>query len=686
MENTVMKQFDKITLGVCYYPEQWEERLWPEDLKKMSSYGIKVVRIAEFAWNKIEPEDGRFTFAFFDRFLDLALEYGIKVIFCTPTATPPAWLTFKYPEILNVTKEGVVYHHGLRKHYTYNSPIYQQYVKRIVTQIAAHYAAHPAIIGWQIDNELNCETNVFYSKSDHIQFRQYLKERFVTLDAFNEAMGTVFWNQMYTNWDEVQLSGVTPGGTSNPHLLLEEKRFFSKSTIAFCAIQAACIRPYCRPDQFITTNGIFGHVDNHEMVEQNLDFITYDSYPNFAFETAIKKENLGRLRDRKNSLTLSHVRAISAPFGIMEQQSGAGGWDAKMKQPAPKPGQMRLWTFQSIAHGADFISYFRFRTSWIGTEIYWHGLLDYSNEPNRRVRELLQISKEIDGINEIAGTRYQASIALLKDYDNEWDGEQDQWHGPLSEFSEMGWFTAAQLSHTPMDLIYLRKGNEDLSKYKLIIYPHATILTEERAKQLEDYVKDGGTLIMGCRTGYKDIYGRCPMRPMPGYASSLCGVKVVDYTNLGPDDREEYIIWENERMEAPMFNDILETVEEGTVIGSFEGNYYDTQPGLVECKKGAGKAYYYGAGFSEQTAKVFLTKLGLANPYHELFELPEKVELAVRYSAEMEYYFLLNYWSSEVNIVIKEPCYDQLSHRELYGEETMGAYGVLILESIDKKQ
>lgn len=679
-------KLDAPTIGVCYYPEHWPEDLWENDLERMLELGIKVIRIAEFAWNKFEPREGEYTFEFFDKFLAIAEKKGMKVIFCTPTATPPAWLTHKYPEVLNAKEDGTLYRHGLRRHYNYNSPIYKEFTTRIVEQIASHYCPHPTIIGWQIDNELNCEKDVFYSESDHIAFRSYLKDKFKTLENLNESMGTTFWNQTYTSWDELYLTRPTYSNNINPHLALEEKRFISQSTIQYCKLQSDIIKKYKPKNQFITTNGIFGHLDSHEMTQEALDFITYDSYPNFAYDTWTEPKKPGNINDRRSSWSLTRARSISPIFGIMEQQSGPGGWDARMKQPAPKPGQMRLWTYQSVAHGADFISYFRWRTCWIGTEIYWHGLNDYSNEPNRRLKELSVIGDEFNKINEITGAYYKAEIALVKDYDNIWDGEQDKWHGPLDDFSDNGWFTAAQLTHTPMDFLYLQhnKGSqttlEDLQNYKLLIYPHATILTEETANLLKAYVEQGGTLIMGSRTGYKDQFGRCPMRPMPGFASEICGVKVVDYTHLGPGDDEEYVDWDGEIIEAPVFNDILVAKEGAKVLATFKGNYYDGEPALVSNSLDKGTAYYFGAGFSEKTAEIFLRKLGFAKPYQNIIDVPKEVEIAIRRNKDHDYIFVLNYLAQSVEVDIKEPMTNLLTGDELVGNYELEKYGVLVLK------
>jgi beta-galactosidase len=651
----------------------------------MAEHGIEIIRIAEFAWNKFEPQEGIFTFDFFDDFLELAYKKGLKVILCTPTATPPAWLTNKYTEVLNAKEDGTLFRHGMRRHNTYNSKIYNEFTTRIVDKLASHYCPHPAVIGWQIDNEFNCHMDTFYSESDHKAFRVYLKDKFKTLEAFNEAMGTTFWNQTYTSWEEVYLTRPTVSNSNNPHLSLEEKRFISFSTIRYCKLQADIIRKYKTELQFVTTNGIFGHLDSHTMTNTALDFMTYDCYPNFAYDTWTEPKKPGNLNDRRSSWGLTRARSISPNFGIMEQQSGAGGWDTTMKQPSPKPGQMRLWTFQSLAHGADFISYFRWRTSWIGTEIYWHGLNDYSNQPNRRLKELKLIRDDFKKLEEVAGAYYKAEAALLKDYDNLWDGEQDKWHGQLDDFSDNGWFSAAQLTHTPLDFVYIQEHSEAallecLQKYKLVIYGHATILTEETANILKEYVKQGGVLVMGARTGYKDQYGRCPMHQMPGFASELCGVKVIDYTHLGPGDDEEYARWDEEVIEAPVFNDILEPMGEAKVLASFQGNYYDGAPALVENQIEKGRAYYYGAGFSTKTAEVFLKKLRFASPYSHLLDIPEEAELAVRMKEGQAYLFVLNYMSYSIKINIKTAMNDLLSQKELLGEITLEKYGVLILK------
>lgn len=671
----------EMVLGTCYYPEHWPENLWEEDLERMLECGIQVIRIAEFAWSKVEPYEGVFTYEFFDRFLDLAREKGMKVIFCTPTATPPAWLTEKYPEVLNGTIDGVLFRHGGRRHYNYNSPVYQEKTRIITEAFASHYGPHPAVIGWQIDNELNCERDEFYSESDTAAFRVFLQKKYGSLDKLNEAWGTTFWNQTYTDWKEVHIPRTTPSNNTNPHEVLDYTRFISDSACRYAKLQSDIIRKYVKPGDFITTNGLFSNLDNQRMAGESLDFIMYDSYPNFAFTKENYEKFSATLQDRMWSRNLTEVRAVSPNFGIMEQQSGANGWNNRMAAPTPKPGQMTLWTMQSAAHGADYVSYFRWRTCTMGTEIYWHGILDYSGRENRRLREIREIHRKFQAISEAAGSRYEARTAVLKDYDNIWDAQLDIWHGDVDRLSQQSLFLAAQKSHTPMDYVYLREDTtaEDLKKYQVIFYPHPVIVNQQRAAILEEYVEAGGCLVLGCRSGYKDMTGKCVMDRLPGLLAKMSGTDIPEYTRVNPDDEPVYIDWDGIRLEAAVFNDQLEPLTaDAQVLGRYENCYYAGTPGLICNVLGAGKVYYFGAAFTEETARVFLEKLGAASPYADVLELPRECELAVREKDGRKYYFVLNYKKTPVKIQVKEALVDLYTGETVSGQVELEAFGTKV--------
>lgn len=650
-------QWNSMTMGTCYYPEQWDSSFWEKDLERMLDAGITVIRIGEFAWNKFEPREGEFTFEFFDRFLNLAHVKGMKVIFGTPTATPPAWLTEKYPEVLNARKDGVLYRHGGRRHYNYNSKKYRELCARIVEKIAEHIGQHPAVTGWQIDNEINCEINDFYSESDDAAFREFLKNRYESIDALNEAWGTVFWNQTYTGWEEVHLPRTLVGEQENPHQMLDYFRFVSDSALSFVAMQAGILRKYIPKECFITTNGCFDRLDNHKMMDESLDVYTYDSYPSFAFALDSDPLHSSDLNDRRWSMHLNKVRSICPHFGIMEQQSGANGWSTRMEGPAPRPGQLTLWAMQSVAHGADFISFFRWRTAVQGTEIYWHGILDYDNRDNRKLAEVKSFYQKLQTLEPLTSSRYAASFALLKDYDNEWDSMADSWHNRLKWTSEPEIFAASQLYHTPYDEVYLQEHTEleDLAGYPVLIYPHPLITDEKRVELLRQYAEQGGILILGCRAGLKDRNGHCVMLPQPGLFQALTGTDIRDFTFASPAEEDVYAEWNGNRMEMPLFHDILLPLDGTKVLAVYQNSYYAGQAALTEHKTGKGKVLHMGAAFSRQNVKQLLEYTGILEPFSAYAAAPEEIQLVLREKDGVKYLFALNYQAHEVSFELKVP-------------------------------
>lgn len=670
----------ELVMGTCYYPEHWPKENWRDDITRMKNTGIKVVRIAEFAWSKVELTEGEFDYSFFDEFLDLAEEMGLMVIMCTPTATPPAWLTHKYPEALNTDSDGHPYMHGGRRHYNYNSEKYNALCARIVEHMAQHYAGRACVIGWQIDNELNCENDKFYSPCDHEAFRVFVKNKYGTLDALNDAWGTVFWNQTYTSWDEVTLPGKTNTGGVNPHQVFEYYHFISYSARMFLKLQSDILKKYIKPGDFITTNGIFGNIDYQQMAEESLDFITYDSYPNFAYCISDYSDAATDLRDRKWSRNLAEVRAISANFGIMEQQSGANGWNTSMEAPTPRPGQATLWTMQSVAHGADFISYFRWRTCTFGTEIYWHGILDYSGRDNRRLKEITEISRLFENMQEIAGSKYEAKVGVIKDYDNVWDAQLDVWHQRVEKVSAKALFEACQLSHTPMDYVYLREGAK-LSDYKVLFYPHPTIMTKKRAAMLEEYVANGGILVLGCRSAYKEEHGKCVTEKLPGLLANLTGVDIPEYSLIAPDEDKVTVSWGEDTLTATVFTDLLEAVgENAKIVGEYTSDYYAGTGAICENTFGKGKVYYYGSAFNLEAAELFLRKLGVSQPYGDIVQAPCGVEIAVRVKGEDRYLFLLNYGKAATEVTFKKEVYDLTNKQMIQGDTQLPPYGTLIVK------
>lgn len=574
-------------MGTCYYPEHWSEELWASDLERMKEAGIRVIRIAEFAWSKIEPRENEYDFSFFGRFLDLCLEKEMKVIFSTPTATPPAWLTEAHKEVLNARIDGVLYRHGSRKHYNYNSPVYQEYC-----------------------------------------------------------------------------------------------RFVAESTFRFCKMQADILRRYCKPGDFITTNGMFPHIDNHRMAKECLDIYMFDSYPNFAFDLGTDPDS-DPLNDRWNSKNQNEVRSICPHYGIMEQQSGAGGWTTKMEGPAPRPGQLTLWAMQSVAHGADFISFFRWRTCTFGTEIYWHGILDYDNRDNRKLREVKDFYKKLQALDPVCGADYVASFGLLKDYDNVWDMEADIWHERIASYSDNEIFAGAELSNLPYDIIYLQKDStlSDLSKYPVLLYPHPIIMNRERAALLTAYVEQGGTLLMGCRSGLKNVNGICEMLPQPGLLQELTGTDIQDFTYTSPAEEAVYADWNGTRLPMPVFNDILTPLSGTDVLARYANSYYKGEAALTEHRTGKGRVLHLGSAFSREALPALLKYAGAASPFVGLTDADGKeVELTLRRKQGKDFLFVLNFQAREVSYTLQKLMRALYTNEETSGTQTLPAFGTAVYE------
>ena len=673
-------QFKEMTAGVCYYPEHWPKEMWRDDLRRIREAGISVIRIAEFAWTIFEPVEGTFSFDFFDEFLAVAEEEGIKVIFGTPSATPPAWLTEKYPEVLNARKDGVLLRHGGRRHYNYNSPVYRKLTARIVEQLARHYGQHPCLVGWQIDNELNCETSEFYSEADHAAFRSFLKEKYGTLDKLNAAWGTVFWSETYTDWEQLHCPRPVINNGDNPHLMLDYRRFVSASCLTFAGMQAEIIRKYKKPGDFITTNGLFGDMDNHKLQQDSLDIYTYDSYPNFAFEIDRDPKHSKDLNDRKWTRNLTETRSVCPHFGIMEQQSGGGGWTSRMEMPAPRPGQLTLWAMQSVAQGADFISFFRWRTCAFGTEMYWHGILDYDGRDNRKLAEVKDFISKMKTLDPVCGAENAAGFALLKDYDNIFDSETDIWHRRIASASEKEIFAASELNHTPYNIVYMKEETElaELAAYKVLVYPHPFIMSEKRAEVLKQYVANGGTLIVGCRSGLKDMNGKCVMLPQPGLLQELTGTDVRDFTYTSPNEDEIFAVWNGEKLMTPVFNDVLTALPGTEVLAAYGNGYYKGEAALTRHAYGKGQVLHLGSTFTREGFARILDYAGVLEPFRGIVTAPEDVEVVLREKDGQRFLFVLNFMAEERTITLHKTGTLLYTGETVQGEVTLPAFGTAV--------
>lgn len=616
---------NNVTIGVDYYPEHWEKNRWLIDVKLMKDFGIDVVRLAEFSWYKIEPSEGKFNFEWLDEVINLMSENNIKVILGTPTAAPPAWLINKYPEIQPIDSSGRVRHFGGRHHDCQSNETYRKFITKYVTKFARHFGGNSNVIGWQIDNELgNSHDDLCFCNSCKKSFQNWLEIKYGTIENLNDKWGTVFWSQQYQNFEQIQPPKLTVTG-KNPSQMLDWKRFHSDLIVEFHHFQSEIIRKYSH-NQFITHNmmGFADTVDYFDLGE-DLDFAAQDQYSGDEKATPIK-----------NAAKLDLIRGIkNQTFWIMEQQSGIIGWDLLSR--SPKPGQLGLWAMQSIAHGADTIVFFRWRSCTVGTEQFWHGLLSHSGEPTRYYYELKKFSKEVKPLlNEIHGITPKSKVGIVFSYNQEY-ALTIQRHNPNLNYIDnvLSYYQALNRLSVSVDFVSEKNDFED---YDYLIAPLQFIISPDLESKYRKYVKNGGNLILTMRTGVKDEFNRClDDTSLPGKLSDVLGISVKDYDCLLDDTVK--IDFEKKAYTGRKWADII-TLEGAEAVAIYKSDFYSGSPCITKNKYGKGMAYYIGTELEDDCVVAFTEKL---ISERKKFKLIEGVEITQRNGAKKDYYFVLNH-------------------------------------------
>ena len=506
--------------GVDYYPEHWPESRWEVDAQMMQDAGINVVRLAEFAWAKMEPADEVFDFSWLDRAIEVLAHRGIVIVLGTPSAAPPPWLWQKIPDIALVDENGIAREYGSRREYSPTNSAYRAHAVRIARKMGEHYQDHPRVIGWQIDNEFGDRC---YSPGTRREFQRWLQRRYGSLDALNECWGTCFWSHIYTDWAQIPVPVQRVHGQHNPSLHLDYMRFMSDVYVEFQQSQVDALREVCPPEQFITHNFMgFGYPKlNYFDLARGLDLVVWDNYPRGFW---IKTPDIAATPMALGHTTMRGLKKQN--FWVMEQQSGQGSWD--ILPPTPRPGEIALWAYQAIAHGADGIVFFRWRTCRFGTEQFWHGILDHDGHGRRRYAEVKQMGQEIARIGDlIAGSEVRAKTAIVLSYDSRFAFQIQQNNPDFSyERHFADYFAALHGANVPVDIV---STEDDLATYDLVIVPALYITKIEIVNRLEAFVERGGTLIVTARSGVKDHTNIVVDLALPGLLAQLCGVEVQEY-------------------------------------------------------------------------------------------------------------------------------------------------------------
>ena len=670
--------------GVDYYPDQTAENLWEEDAAAMAAAGVNNVRIAEFAWALMEPEEGHFDFRWLQRSVAILHAHGIAVILGTPSAAPPPWLSQKYPEILMVNDHGVTLSPGARRFTCPTNTTYRRLSVAIATQMAQNFASTPGVIGWQIDNEFTLGDSArCYCRYCREGFQGWLKDKYSTLDAINQTWGTVFWSNTYTDFSQIPVP-LPSGAPPNPGLALDYNRYQSDANTSFLEEQLTVLRRLC-PSHFVTTNNVGGLIDNLNLRDlyRNLDFVASDNYPGFFAIFAAGDSGVAPPPEAlATTVALSHDFMRSAkdgePFFIMEEQSGKSGQPYFSQQPAS--GQLRLWSYQAIAHGAMGINYFRWDTADFGAEEYWHGLLRHDRSHSPGFNEIQQTIRELKSLGpEALRADYQAELALCLDVNSWWALNIQPGQPKLKYSSELlAWYGSMAASHAGIDIV---DATADLSRYKVLCAPVMYIVTPQQASRIRAFVKGGGAFIAGFRLGVKDEHSRIVNTPLPGLLRDVMGIELLDYQ---PIYGEKQAVNFAQPLSGPdadchIWADILDP-KGAEVLATYTGSNHTGKAAITLNHYGQGKAIYVGAHLeAPDLARVllnFLATSGITPP-----NIPAGVEITRRTAGSRSWTYLLNHTATKQSVDLRGNYRDALAASPATTPIGLEPYGVRVLVS-----
>lgn len=519
-------EHEGIAFGCDYNPEQWSRAVWRDDVALMREAGIDLVAINIFGWSHIEPRAGQYDFTGLDEIIELLHANGIRVNLGTGTASAPPWLTHQHPEILPQTADGTTRYGGGRQAWCPSSPVFREYALRLVEQVAERYGQHPAIALWHVSNELGCHNALCYDEDSAVAFRHWLQQRHGTIERLNEAWGTSFWSQRYSDFEEIQPPRLTLS-TRNPSQVIDFHRFSSDELLDYYRAELEVLRRHSSAP--VTTNFmVTAHIRNMDYWQwaPEMDLVANDHYldhrlPDPTAELAFASD-------------LTRGLAGGGRWLLMEQSTGSVNW-----QPvnlAKGPGEMTRNTLTHVAKGAEGICFFQWRASLQGSEKFHSALLPHAGTDTELWREVVELGHTLDRLDEINGTRVRADVALIFSWESWWaaDGESR----PSHEVDYLGQVHAAhaslrRLGHT-VDIV---RPGADLAHYKLVVVPSLYLVRDTEAAVIADYVASGGHVVVTFFSGIVDEEDRVRAGGYPGAFRELLGVNVEEFTPVLAGER-----------------------------------------------------------------------------------------------------------------------------------------------------
>ena len=598
-QHTWFNDKDLTLTGAYYYPEHWDESQWERDLKQMHELGFEFTHFAEFAWAQLEPQEGVYDFSWLDRAVALAAKYDLKVVMCTSTATPPVWLSRKYPEILLKSEDGTVQDHGARQHASFASPVYRKLAYRMIEELARHYRKDSRIIGWQLDNEPAVQFD--YNQAAEEAFREFLKEKYhYNIQELNAAWGTAFWSEVYSRFEEITLPK-TAQMFMNHHQILDYRRFAAKQTNDFLNEQCRLIKKYAK-NQWVTTNYIPDYDKGHIGGSKDLDFVSYTRYMVYGDNEGIGRRGYRVGNPLRIAMANDFFRPVNGTYGVMELQPGQVNWGSI--NPQPLPGAVRLWLWSVFAGGSDFICTYRYRQPLYGTEQYHYGIVGTDGvtvtpggrEYEQFMKEIRLLRKDYCPKEDKPETYLKRKTAILWNPENYWSIDRQKQNATWNTFAHVDKYYRTLKSYAaPVDFISEEK---DFSQYPVMIVPAYQLADKKLVARWKKYVEEGGNLVLTCRTAQKDRFGRLPEAPFGSMIDELTGNHIEFYDLLLSQDPGQV------KMDGKVYTwntwgEILQPGASNEVWATYTNEFYEGKPAVTFRKLGKGSVTYIGVDSSD---------------------------------------------------------------------------------------
>ena len=602
---------DLMPMGIYYYPEHWSPAEWERDIKQISGLGFEFIHIAEFAWLEMEPEEGTYNFTWLDRVVELAARYHLKVILGTPTAIMPVWMGIRYPDVYLMDATYQRAEHGTRAQESITSVNYQRLSVKIIQELGKRYGKNPVVWGWQLDNEPEAKAD--YSPAAQQAFRVWLQKKYTAIANLNSAWGTAFWSQTYATFDQIKTANAPLVGWwgTNPHALLDFKRFTADTQAAFLDLQANTLRPLISGKQFITTNYTAWSPQADPRRAEKIDFPSYTIYPNAG---AANLGDLGfRLGDNRTlSFAPDFQRSFRGVTGVMELQPGQVNWAAY--NSLPEPGTLRMWLYHSFASGCSFACSYRYRQINYGSEQYHGGIMKLDGvtlsqggrEYAQTIKEMATLRKAYDPKATYPAKLAARKTALLWNYDNFWSLErQKQSNRWDTKRFFQNYLEIAKSFGAPTDIVY---EQDDLSSYKVVIAPAYELVDSALVRKWRNYVQQGGNLVLTVRTGVKNRWGHLFHSGWAGPIYPLIDATISDFDQLQPNTKGK-IEYNSNRYTWNIWADLVTANKPENEKAHYIDQFYAGKAAVVKNQIGKGTVTYIGVdtGDSELEREVLRT-------------------------------------------------------------------------------